>query len=235
MKPLALACAVAVALAAAPVAAAPPANGANDLLERGLRSYAVGRYDEAIASFRRGYELSPRPEFLYALAQAQRMNGDCRGAVASYRAFLRTSPAERAAAPARQNLQRCEEQLANEPPPSPPAPAPPPSPPAATVTAPVEGALVQPRPPRLWYRDRAGDALAGIGAAALVAGGVLWAVGEAGARGIADASRYDQFASRAVNGDSYDRERTAGIVCVAVGGALAVSAIARWAWVARHR
>src|SRR5580693_5254089 len=89
------------------------ASPAQTLLERGLRSYAVGHYPEAIASFQRGYEMEPRPEFLYALAQAQRMNGDCRGAVASYRAFLRTSPAERAAAPARQNLARCEELLAS--------------------------------------------------------------------------------------------------------------------------
>jgi len=228
---LAVALPCACLLTAGPAAAA-PADAADELLERGLRSYAVGRYEEAIASFRRGYELAPRPEFLYALAQAQRMSGDCRGAVASYRSFLRTAPAERAALPARQNLQRCEEILATTPPPQQQAP---PVVVLKPMPGPSEDEGVTERPPRKWYRDRAADALAGVGAAALVAGGVLWGVGEAGAAGIADANRYDQFASRAASGDAYSRERLAGIVSVAVGGALVVTAVGRWIYVARHQ
>src|SRR5207302_10519562 len=53
--------------------------------------------------------------FLYALGQAQRMQGDCRAAAASYRAYLRTSPPERSAAPARENLKRCEALVAATP------------------------------------------------------------------------------------------------------------------------
>lgn len=202
--------------AAAPAAAAP----ADELLERGLRSYAVGRYDEAIASFQRGYELEARPEFLYALGQAQRMRGDCKAALSSYRAYLRTSPPERSAAPARQNAARCEQQLTAAPSPlamavGPPQPATPPR--------------------RRWQDDRAAPLLAALGGAALVAGGALWGVGEAGARSIADATRYDQFATRSADADAYQRERISGIVAVAVGGALVATAVARWAWVARHR
>jgi len=225
--------AIAFALAAALLVAAAPARAgstqADDLLERGLRSYAVGRYEEAIASFRRGYELSPRPEFLYALAQAQRMNGDCRGAVASYRSFLRTAPAERAALPARQNLQRCEELLASQPPPDKQPPQ------TITIIAPPPLDDHPAAPPRPWYRDKAGDALGGVALAAVAAGGVLWGIGEAGLRGINEATRYDMFASRAGSADTYKNERLAGIVCVSLGGALAVGAVARWAWVARHK
>jgi tetratricopeptide (TPR) repeat protein len=197
-------------------------SAADELLERGLRSYAVGRYDEAIAAFQRGYELDARADFLYALGQAQRMSGDCKAAAASYRAYLRTAPAERAAAPARQNLERCEQQLAGA-----PAPA---------VVEPT-AALVTPAapPPRRWRDDRAAGLLCGLGAAALVAGGALWGVGENGARTLADASRYDQFAARAADGDAFERERTAGIVTVAVGGALVTAAVARWIWVARSK
>jgi tetratricopeptide (TPR) repeat protein len=198
-------------------------SAADELLERGLRSYAVGRYDEAIAAFQRGYELDARPDFLYALGQAQRMRGDCKAAAASYRAYLRTAPPERAAAPARQNLERCEQQLAGAPPPAVVEPTP-----ALVTPAP-------PPPPRRWRDDRAAGILCGLGAAALVAGGALWGVGENGARTLSGASRYDQFAAGAADADAFERERTAGIVIVAVGGALVTAAVARWIWVARSK
>lgn len=211
------------------------ASPVDTLLERGLRSYAVGHYPEAIASFQRGYELEPRPEFLYALAQAQRMNGDCRGAVISYRAFLRTSPTERAAAPARQNMARCEELLATI---QPETVAPglatqlPPNGDAqvAQPTATVERPL-PPAPP--WYRDRVGLALGVVGVAAAGAGAALWGVGEAGARSLADAQRYGDF--HGGSADAYGNERIAGIICVAVGGALVVSSVARFGIVSRRR
>lgn len=217
--------AIAIVLLASSVAAASPAD---DLLQRGLRSYAVGRYDEAIAAFQRGYELQPRADFLYALGQAQRMKGDCRDAVASYRAYLRTSPPERAAAPARENLARCEHDLANEPPPSPP--------PATVIVQPAPPPRIIVVTPKKRARDdRAAAVLAGVGGAALVAGGVLWGVGEAGARELADATTYDQFAAHGHDAGAFSAERTAGIVAVAVGGALVTVAIARWAWLAHHR
>ena len=226
--------AVAVVLAIAAVAAASPAD---ELLERGLRSYAVGRYDEAIASFQRGYELAPRPDLLYALGQAQRMKGDCRAAVASYRAYLRTAPPERSAAPARQNLERCEKELASSPSApntspsapntSPSAPSTSPSAPSTSAAAPNPSADARSAVPRRRARDdRAAAILASAGGAALVAGGVLWGVGEAGARSLADAATYDQFAAHARDGDTYARERIAGMVGVAVGGALVTIAIA---------
>jgi tetratricopeptide (TPR) repeat protein len=214
--------ALVVTLAIAPLARAAPADA---LLESGLRSYAVGRYDEAIDAFQRGFKLDGRADFLYALGQAQRMKGDCKAAAASYRAYLRTAPPERAAAPARQNLERCERELAN---------APPPQPPAASVTL-AQPALPVAAPARRVRDDRAAAALAALGAAALLGGGVSWGLGESGARDLAGASSYAQFASRASDADAYDRERIGGIVAVAVGGALVVSAAARWIWLARHR
>jgi len=232
MKTIALLCALLLSVLGATAAASP----VDTLLERGLRSYAVGHYPEAIASFQRGYELQPRPEFLYALAQAQRMSGDCRGAVASYRAFLRTTPPERAAAPARQNLARCEELLASAPPPDAVTPeVAPPLPPPPSLPSPFAEKPLPPPPPPPWYRDRAGIALGAVGLAAAGAGAALWGVGEAGARSLADATQYGQFAAHGSSADAYGNERLAGILCVSVGGALAVSAIGRFAVVARRR
>jgi tetratricopeptide (TPR) repeat protein len=198
---------------------------ADDLRASGLRAYAVGRYDQAIEAFQQAYQLDPTPDLLYALAQAQRMKGDCRAAAVSYRAYLRTGPSERSAAPARQNLERCEQELAK--------PAPPTKPTVEVVAPPppVEPAV----PPRRWQSDRAAAVLMGLGGAALVAGAVSWGVGEAGAQSLAAASSYDQFATRAADADAYDRERIGGIVSVAVGGVLAAVAVGRWVYVARHR
>src|SRR5438445_13518849 len=125
------------------------------------------------------------------------MKGDCRAAAASYRAYLRTSPAERSAAPARQNLERCERELANAPPPPVPTPSVDESGgTVATATAnTVTVATAAPR--RRWQDDRAAPILVGLGGAALVAGGVLVGVGEAGARSLAGATSYDQFAAHA--------------------------------------
>jgi tetratricopeptide (TPR) repeat protein len=218
----ALALALVCACAAPARADAPPS--AQELLDRGLRSYAVGEYRAAIDSFRAGYRLEARPDFLYALAQAQRMSGDCRSAVAAYRAFLRTAPPDKAQVSARQNLERCEQQLAAAPR---PATA---SPPATAAPAPLAP------PPaehlrRAWYRDPAGDVLGALGLAVVGIGGALWGVGEAGVQAANQSSRYDQFA----NGPQAERERTVGIVGVALGGALLVGAGARWIWVARRR
>jgi tetratricopeptide (TPR) repeat protein len=202
-----------------PARAAPPgddAAAAQRLLDAGLRSYAVGQYGDAVRAFREGYRLDPRPDFLYALGQAHRMSGDYEAAIAAYRAFLRTDPPERSAAGARQNLERCQAQLAAA-----RAVAPPPPPPPLTVSA----------PHRPWHRDPAGAVLGALGLAACGAGGALWGVGEAGVESANAATRYDQFLA----GQTADRERAAGIVSVAVGGALLIAAVARYAWVARHR
>jgi tetratricopeptide (TPR) repeat protein len=215
--------AVIVSLALAAAAPALAAPSAQELLDRGLRSYAVGKYADAIASFRAGYELEARPEFLYALGQALRMNGDCRAAIAAYKAFLRTTPHENAALGASQNVERCERELAAAPQPAPTAAAPPA---VAVVVTPA------PRPPpRAWYRDPAGDALGAIGLVFAGTGAALWGVGEAGVQSANAAARYDQFGG----GATAERERTVGIIGVAVGGALLVGATARWIWVARRR
>src|SRR5262249_23229532 len=80
--------------------------------EQGLRLYNVQSYDEAIVEFKAGYQIDPRPEFLYALGQAQRMNHQCRAAIVSYEAFLRTVPAPRQEAAARDQIEACRAELA---------------------------------------------------------------------------------------------------------------------------
>jgi tetratricopeptide (TPR) repeat protein len=223
----------AVALSSSAVAGEPPAAlspAARATLERGLRSYAVGDWAAAIAAFREGYQREPHPDFLYALAQAQRMSGDCTSAIATYRAFLRTAPSDRQAAPARANLARCEEQLAREraarPSPPPPEAPPPPPPPRASVE--------NPSPPPPWWRDPAGGALLGVGLALTAAGGALWGVGERDIAAINAASTYADRARLLDGADRAEALRTAGVVAVVAGGVALLGGSIRWGVVARR-
>jgi iron complex outermembrane receptor protein len=80
--------------------------------EQGLRLYNVQSYEEAIVEFKAGYQADPRPEFLYALGQAQRMNRQCKAAIVSYEAYLRTEPAARQEAAAKDQIEACRAELA---------------------------------------------------------------------------------------------------------------------------
>src|SRR5262249_39354314 len=95
--------------------------------EQGLRLYNVQSYEEAIVEFKAGYQIDPRPEFLYALGQAQRMNHQCKAAIVSYEAFLRTAPAAKQEEAARGQIDVCRTELAA-----------PPATPAATPAQPAD-------------------------------------------------------------------------------------------------
>ena len=100
-------------IVASPSAAEPPMQpAARKHLELGIRLYTAQRYEKAIEEFREGYSLDPKPEFLFAMAQAERLNGDCRGAVVAYKAFLRTEPSAKQVAATNQHLDECQAQLA---------------------------------------------------------------------------------------------------------------------------
>jgi hypothetical protein len=80
-------------------------------LERGEDRFRQKDYAGAIAAFDAGYALDPQPIFLYDKAQAQRLSGDCRAAIDSYKAFLATEPPANEATRAKKNIAGCEAQL----------------------------------------------------------------------------------------------------------------------------
>ena len=84
------------AASARPATAEPrPAAAPSHLMEAGLAAYRAGEYAAAVAAFRAAYRADGRPSALFAMAQAERMTGDCRVAIADYDRFLATGPAER--------------------------------------------------------------------------------------------------------------------------------------------
>jgi tetratricopeptide (TPR) repeat protein len=210
----------------------PMAPEAKAHLEKGLRAYDVQSYAEAIDEFRAGYQIDARPELLYALGQAERLSGDCKGAMEAYRSFLRTNPSSRQEASAKKNLQRCARELeaAASAAPRPPAPVEPAAERAA-VPPPPEPVLPPPAP---YYRDVLGGAALGIGLAGIGAGGALWGIGEGQIGAVNGASRYDQFARSTAGAQGAETLRIAGIVTVSVGGALLVVAAVRYGLLARR-
>jgi tetratricopeptide repeat protein len=118
-------------------------------LVRGSKLYESGHYDEAVAELKAGYAMDPRPDFLYALGQAERKRGDCKAAIAWYQKYVDTGLTSQRTVATLMQIDRCKQELASATPAKPPAPAAPPvhaeptpvPPPAeATPSAPQESA-----------------------------------------------------------------------------------------------
>ena len=112
-------CIALVMWASADAAAQPaqPANGASErhartLYARGLKHYNVAEYAEAISLFKRAYKIHEAPGFLYNIAQAYRLAGDCTQAARFYGTYLRVDPGASNRDKARQqiaDMRACEE------------------------------------------------------------------------------------------------------------------------------
>src|SRR5688500_8068804 len=67
----------------------------------GLDAQNAGRYDEAIAHYRKAYDAVPHHEILFNLAQAYRLKGDPETALGYYQRYLLVEPKGRVAADAK--------------------------------------------------------------------------------------------------------------------------------------
>src|SRR5690242_7489154 len=65
---------------------------AKTLYEQGLSHYNLGEFDQAIAAFRKSYELTQAPGLLFNIAQAFRLKKDYEQASYFYTTYLRLQP-----------------------------------------------------------------------------------------------------------------------------------------------
>ena len=83
--------ALAVVLAWSSLAAAEP-RFADEWYREGEDRYNLGKFEEAAAAFKRGFELEPsdnkKPAYIYNVAQSYRQANKCKDAVVYYRRFL---------------------------------------------------------------------------------------------------------------------------------------------------
>lgn len=202
---VAVACTVLVAGAAR---AEPPRV---DHYEAGKRLFLARRYTEALQEFRRALAVAPRPEVLYSMAQAQRMLGDCPGAVETYRAFLAGQPGEPLAEYARANIERCEAERRGP-----------------ERQDPERRDPERSGPGRAWYRDGVGDALVGAGAVAGIVGAVIWRSGRSTASAVASAPDYQTFVQRRSAAGSALAEQEIGVAAMIAGGAAVVAGVVHY-------
>lgn len=179
-------------------AAGPIAPEAKVALDEGLALYEARSYEQALAAFRRGYAIDQHPDFLYAMAQAERLSGDCPAASEDYRRFLQSKPPDHEASLAQENMAKCDALASSSEPvlvPQPtqasppasslPAPAAPSPSPAPSVQPPREPDALAPE--RSFWTDPAAMTLASVALASASAGAVLLSLGEARARSAVDA------------------------------------------------
>ena len=176
------------------------ADSSEEHYERGKERYAAKDYAGAIAEFQAARAIEAQPRYVFNLAQAQRMAGQCADAIASYGEFLATGPIEAQAKVARAGLDKCKVALATVREPLQREPQPQPQPQLHAPTQkeqPVKSAeLVMERP--RWYRDRVGDGLVVGGGALGITSVTLYVLARRAASATFDAKG---------TVDDYERER----------------------------
>ncbi len=204
------------------------APAAKQELDRGLAKYAAHDYAAAITLFDAGYAIDPHPDFMYAKAQAQRLGGDCRGAIASYNAFLASNPPEREAGVAKTNIAKCEALLAaSEPsPPAEPLVEPAPPPPPVEHKPPPPPTVVVTHEPSPWWHDSLGLTFA---AGSLISLGVSVGFTFEARSDSDDQLNAPDLASWLDARDAWDRDRIVAGVTAGAGAVLAGLAIWRFA------
>ncbi|MBI4957755.1 MAG: hypothetical protein HY908_37455 [Myxococcales bacterium] len=82
--------------------------------KRAQVAYDLQDWQKAIAEYQAAYAAEPRPEYMWGLAQAQRLGGDCRSAIRSYTAYRRGDVTPTQATAAELSISKCEVAVATE-------------------------------------------------------------------------------------------------------------------------
>lgn len=204
-------------------------------LQEAQQAFKDEDYDAAAAAVEAAYIIEPNPMLLYPWAQAERSRGNCAAAVELYQRFLDSDPPEAAATPARENQQRCQEQLdaegateevveeeiveEDE-----PEPEPEPAPVAAPVTK------DEPPKAKAWYEDPLGGALVGVGVVGVGVGAGLMGAGAGKAGKAADQDSHSGYLDER---DGATTLRNGGAIALSIGGALLVGGVIRYVLVAK--
>jgi len=224
------------------------ADEASDHIAKATSYYNIQDWQHALDEYKQAYTLDPKPETLWAIAQTQRLAGDCRGAIMTYRAYQRGASTAGANA-AQEAINKCTADLEarqkaidaalakplpdqspsnpnNAQPPTPVSqpPAPTPAQPAAPPPA--------PQAPRHWALDPLGDTLFVVGVGGLIAGGVYLTLGNLDMSGAADEPTSGAFQDATSHARS---EQRIGAVASIGGAVFTTLAIWRFSSVASHR
>jgi tetratricopeptide (TPR) repeat protein len=215
---------LAALLLAATLAGPARADAAADHAKQAGVAYSLQDWKTAIAEYQAAYRADQKPEYLWGVAQAQRLSGDFSSAIQSFKAFMRTGPNPQQTATAEALISKCEAEItkreleakaaaaATQAKPAEPAPPPNAGPAAAEPTAPAIRAADEPPRLRLTLPVYVAGGVAGAGAIVGTVFGVI---------ALGDRSKFDQAPTRA----NADKTRTMSLVSDIGFGVALVSAV----------
>jgi hypothetical protein len=230
-SPLALGVALAISsVASAARAQSTSDSGAPSHEKRAQVAYALQDWPSAIREFEAAFQDEQKPDFLWGIAQAQRLSGDCKAAINTYKSYRRSEISAEQSAAADSRIQHCEKELQqtaqSAPTPDPQlAHASAPEPSAAVSSTRSTKALTEPlESPRPFYADAFGDVLVLTGVAAAGAGTYFLFAGNSAMQNAQNASftSYDSDTRHA------SREQLIGVTTLAGGGLFVACGVVRF-------
>ncbi len=204
-----------------------PKQAARSMAAQGEAAFSEGRYDAASEAYRQAYALDPVPIFLFAWARSEQEAGRCEQAIEVYQRFIASGPPAEDVDRANLEVGRCYGELSAAKPEPEPEPEPQVQPQPEPESPPDEPRTV--RAP--WLRDPWGGALFAAGVAGLGTGLGLYFQATVEERRAQQAATTDEFREASRRATTLSG---AGIVGFAVGGALVVGSVIRYAVVARR-
>lgn len=201
---------------------APSRAEIREMVTRAEAAYKAQEWDAASRAFADVYAIDPKPDYLFARAQAERFAGRCNVAVKLWDSYIAAETSPDAVREAKSLRAYCE-------------PAATGTTPAATATRPdassphADGGPTT-EPKRVpWYRDPAGGVLVATGGVSTVIGASVLGLALSRDR---KASSADTEGGYVDEKDSARTPHRAGIVVLSVGGALLIAGVVRWAIIA---
>jgi hypothetical protein len=85
---------------------------AREYYDRGQTAYNLGRFDDAITEFSKGFEIYPEPVFLYNIAQSHRQKGEWERAKFFYKRYLSLAPTASNKAEVEKRIVEMDEEIA---------------------------------------------------------------------------------------------------------------------------
>jgi hypothetical protein len=190
------------------------------------RAFDLQDWATALKEYKAAYSADPKPEYLWRLAQTQRLSGDCANAILSYQTYQRTASATQANAAA-DWIKTCEAELRAQQKPveqaTPGGAMQPPPVPAPAAALPQLPPAPAPRN-SIWYRDSLGNTLMLFAVGSFVGGAVFLTE----ANSAANAATSGTDASWTSNRHTAKTESILGGVSIGVGTVLYAAALWRY-------
>ena len=216
-----------------------PASDSVSATEHGKRAevaYNLQDWATAILEYKSAFREEQKPEYLWGLAQAQRLSGEYAAAISTYKAYRRNDVTANQATAAELQITKCETEIlkkqaeaagttrVSEPSSSAPATPQPDHP--ALQTDSLAAHRVEERGPRQpFYKDALGDALFLTGVVGMSVGAYFLLKGNSDMKDAGTSTVYSDFDSKT---ESASKEQVAGAVTLGGAGIVLIVSVVRY-------